>query len=114
MLLDASRGCAGDPADDVSCMAINYIFFALGRPGAWHSAFRDLWLNFWESYAKRRSDPELLEVCAPFLAWRALLLCNPLLYPDVSEKDRDRLLSFVEQALAVRRLDLSSADAVFA
>jgi hypothetical protein len=114
VLLDASRGCAGDPADDVSCMAINYIFFALGRPGAWHSAFRDLWLNFWESYGKRRTDPELLEVCAPFLAWRALVLCNPLWYPDVTEKDRDRLLSFVESALDAKRLDLSSADAVFA
>ena len=25
-LLDASRGCMGDPADDVTCMAINYVF----------------------------------------------------------------------------------------
>jgi Phosphotransferase enzyme family len=114
VLLDASRGCAGDPADDVSCMAISYLFFALGHPGAWHGAFRDLWLSFWESYANRRSDPELLAVCAPFMAWRALVLCNPLWYPDVTEKDRDRLLSFVERALDAERLDLSSADAVFA
>jgi hypothetical protein len=114
VLLDASRGCVGDPADDVSCMAINYLFFALGHPGAWHSAFRDLWLGFWESYANRRSDPELLAVRAPFLAWRGLVLCNPIWYPDVTEKDRDRLLSFVEGALDAKRLDLSSADAVFA
>jgi hypothetical protein len=114
VLLDASRGCAGDPADDVSCMAINYVFFALGRTGAWDGAFRSLWLGFWQSYANRRSDPELLSVCAPFLAWRVLVLCNPVWYPDVTERDRDRLLSFVEKTLDAERLDPSSADAVFA
>ena len=114
VLLDASRGCAGDPADDVSCMAINYMFFALGHPGAWDGAFRSLWLGFWQSYASRRSDPELLAVCAPFLAWRALVLCNPVWYPDVMERDRERLLAFVEKALDADRLDPTCADAVFA
>ncbi|HET9958197.1 MAG TPA: aminoglycoside phosphotransferase family protein, partial [Polyangiaceae bacterium] len=28
-LLDASRGCAGDPADDVVCLTVNYLFFGL-------------------------------------------------------------------------------------
>jgi hypothetical protein len=114
VLLDASRGCAGDPADDVSCMAINYVFFALGHPGAWQGALRSLWLGFWESYASRRADPELLAVCAPFLAWRGLVLSNPVWYPHVTPGDRDRLLGFVERALDSERFDPSSADAVFA
>lgn len=114
VLLDSSRGCAGDPADDVSSMAINYVFFALRHPGAWEAAFRSLWLSFWQSYASRRWDPELLAVCAPFLAWRALVLCNPVWYPDLMERDRDRLLSFVEKVLDAERLDPTSADEVFA
>jgi Phosphotransferase enzyme family len=32
-LLDASRGCEGDPADDVACLAINYLFFAFDAEG---------------------------------------------------------------------------------
>jgi hypothetical protein len=59
-VLDASRGCAGDPADDVSCMAINYLFFALGHPGAWQGALRALWFGFWEGFLLRRPDRELL------------------------------------------------------
>lgn len=114
VLLDGSRGCAGDPADDVSCMAINYLFFALGHPGAWQGALRALWLGFWETYASRRPDPDLLSVCAPFLAWRGLVLANPVWYPDVFAEDRDRLLGFVEQALAVELFVPSSADAIFA
>jgi hypothetical protein len=114
VLLDASRGCAGDPADDVSCMAINYLFFALGHPGAWQGALRSLWFGFWESYAARRSDPGLLAVCAPFLAWRGLVLANPVWYPQVTDSDRDRLLSFVERALDSEGFEPSFADAVFA
>ena len=45
-LLDASRGCVGDPADDVTCLAINYVFFAIERPEAWQRAFRALWQRF--------------------------------------------------------------------
>ncbi len=33
-LLDASRGCVGDAADDLTAMAINYLFFALDHDGA--------------------------------------------------------------------------------
>jgi hypothetical protein len=113
VLLDGSRGCAGEPADDVSCMAINYLFFALSHPGAWRGALRALWFGFWETYASRRPDPQLLSVCAPFLAWRGLVLANPVWYPDVSAEDRDRLLGFVEHALAADHFLPSSADAVF-
>jgi len=28
-LLDASRGCLGEPADDLTALAVNYVFFAL-------------------------------------------------------------------------------------
>jgi hypothetical protein len=48
-LLDASRGCMGDPADDVTCLAINYVFFAIERPTAWKTGFRELWQRFWRS-----------------------------------------------------------------
>jgi Phosphotransferase enzyme family len=113
VLLDASRGCAGDPADDVSCMAINYLFFALGHPGAWQGTLRALWFGFWEGYLLRRPDRELLAICTPFLAWRGLVLANPVWYPDLAPQDRDRLLCFVERALAAERFELSAADAVF-
>src|SRR5690606_13915468 len=49
-LLDASRGCMGDPADDVTCMAINYVFFAVEHPRAWRGGLGQLWQRFWDVY----------------------------------------------------------------
>ncbi len=97
--LDASRGCAGDPADDVCCMAINYVFFAVEHPAAWRGALSSLWKRFWETYLDTSGDHELLSVAAPYLAWRGLVVCNPAWYPKVDPEARDRVLSLIERAL---------------
>ena len=52
-------------------------------------------------------------MAAPFLAWRGLVVCNPAWYPHVSPEARDRVLSFVERALASERFDPASAEALF-
>lgn len=112
-LLDASRGCMGDPADDVTCMAINYVFFAVERPDTWARAFRKLWHRFWDVYLTESADTELLDVCAPFLAWRGLVVANPVWYPAVSAEARDRVLRMIETALSLPRFDPELADEVF-
>ena len=112
-LLDASRGCQGDPADDVACLALNYVFFAFDAPGAW-APLRRLWYRFWGEYLDRSGDRELLRVVAPFLAWRGLVLASPRWYPGLGAASRDRLLSFIERALAASDFDPGWADEVFA
>jgi len=112
-VLDASRGCVGDAADDVTCMALNYAFFALGHPGAWRDALRSLWYGFWEGYALRTGDAELLDGVAPFLAWRGLVLASPAWYPELRVEDRERLLGFVEHALQAKRFSPAMADEFF-
>lgn len=113
-LLDTSRGSQGDPADDVTCLAINYVFFALDTPGAWQGGFRTLWRRFWELYLGWSGAAGLLEVAAPFLAWRALVLANPRWYPAVTGPVRDALLGLVERALDAQRFDPDDAERIFA
>lgn len=112
-LVDASRGCAGDPADDVTAMAINYVFFAVDRPGAW-AALGPLWRRFFALYLELSGDEELLATCAPYLAWRGLVVCNPRFYLDLSEDGRDRVLRFVERALDAATFAPETAEDVFA
>ena len=111
-LLDASRGAIGEPADDVTALAINYVFFAVDRPGAWARGLGALWHRLWSRYLRATSDRELLEVAAPWLAWRALVVANPRWYPKLSAKGRDRLLGWIERALDAPRFDPASADEV--
>lgn len=112
-LLDASRGCLGDPADDVTCLAINYVFFALAEPACWERGLGLLWRRCWQRYLALRRDLELLEVAPPFLAWRALVIANPLWYPTLPAACRDALLGLAERALDAGRLEPESAEALF-
>jgi len=112
-VLDASRGCYGDPADDVICLAINYIFFALEHPGTWSTGFGRLWSRFWKRYLEASDDSEILEIVPPFLAWRTLVLANPKWYPATHPKARDALLRLAEGALEKGRFDPEDAEAAF-
>lgn len=112
-LLDASRGCLGDPADDVTCLAINYVFFALEDPACWKRGLGRLWRQFWQRYLEHSGDRELLEVAPPFLAWRALVIASPLWYPALPAACRDALFGLAERALDAGRLDPESAEALF-
>ncbi len=115
-LLDASRGGHGEPADDVVAMAVNFVFFALCAAdprAAWARAFGPLWRRFLTTYLDATGDQELLEVAAPFLAWRGLVLASPLWYPDLATPARDTLLSLVERALDAPRFDPAFAEELF-
>lgn len=103
-LLDRSRGPWGEPADDVSCLAINYLFFSLQRAGTLAPPFSELWDVFWETYLMRSGDERLLRAVSPFFAWRALVLASPTWY-QVGEPVRRALIAFVENVLHERVFD---------
>ena len=112
-LLDASRGGKGDPADDLTALSVNFVFFAAQHPGAWRGAFRPLWRRFWERWLEATGDAEALGTAPPFLAWRALVVASPRFYPRLHEGARDLLLRLAERALDSGRLDLDLPDALF-
>ncbi len=98
-VLDRSRGEFGEPADDVSCLTINYLFFSLRRSGRLEGAFEQLFRRFWDRYLERTGDAEMLKVVAPFFAFRGLVLANPLWYPSLCDSVRSRLLAFTTAVL---------------
>ena len=69
-VLDRSRGEWGEPADDVTSMSINYLFFSLCRHGTLTGALEVVFHSFWETYLARSRDHEVLETTAPFFAFR--------------------------------------------
>ena len=104
-VLDRSRGEWGEAADDLTCLTLNYVFFSLQRSGRLEGGFETLWRRFWQRYLERSGDPGVLEVAAPFIAWRALVMASPVWYPALGEPLRRRLLDFVLNVLAAERFD---------
>jgi hypothetical protein len=110
--LDASRGCRGEAADDLTALAVNYVFFALDRPASWRGGLGVLWHRFWSRWLDLTGDAEAVAVAAPFLAWRALVVACPRFYPRLAADGRARLLELARTALD-RGLDLHLPDGYF-
>jgi len=104
-LLDRSRGEWGEPADDTTCLSINYLFSSLLRSGKLAGPFEKLFTVFWENYLKKTGDREMLEVVAPFYAWRGLVLASPVWYPRLPVGIRRSIFNFIQNVLAEDRFD---------
>jgi aminoglycoside phosphotransferase (APT) family kinase protein len=98
-VLDRSRGEWGEPADDTAAMTINYLFFSLQRSNRLEGGFERMFRQFWEHYLARTGDREMLEVVAPFLAWRGLVIASPVWYPRLSSVVRKSIFNFIENVL---------------
>ena len=94
-LLDRSRGEFGDPADDVTCLTANYLFFSMQRSGRLEGSFNDLFLRFWDRYLENTGDREIFDVAAPYFAFRGLVMASPLWYPSLADTVRRRLINFI-------------------
>ncbi|MEM2815728.1 MAG: phosphotransferase, partial [Candidatus Bathyarchaeia archaeon] len=98
-VLDRSRGEWGEPADDLTAMTINYLFYSLQKYGELKGVFERLFRLFWENYLQKTGDWEILEVVPPFYAWRGLVVASPIWYPNLSREVRVKLLNFVKNVI---------------
>jgi Phosphotransferase enzyme family len=104
-LLDRSRGEYGDPADDVTCLTANYLFFSLQRSGRLEGGFEALFRRFWDRYLEGSGDEEMLQVAAPYYAFRGLVIASPVWYPGLPDVLRRRLLAFILAVLESESFD---------
>ena len=104
-VLDRARGEWGDPADDVACLTMNYLFFSLQRSERLEKPFETLFRRFWTRYLEKTKDEEMLEVVAPFFAFRGLVMASPLWYPTLPEAVRRTLFSFMLRVLDAKAFD---------
>ncbi|NOT21235.1 MAG: phosphotransferase [Nitrospiraceae bacterium] len=109
-VLDRSRGEWGEPADDVTSMTINYLFFSLCRWGSLKGPLEVLFRLFWETYVETSRDPEVAESAAPFFAFRGLVLASPIWYPKLPIEVRRTIFRFIEHVLDEPRFDSSRVN----
>lgn len=104
-ILDRSRGEWGEPADDVTCLTVNYVFFSLQRAGRLEGGFDTLFQRFWSRYLEATGDGEMLRVAAPFFAFRGLVIASPVWYPDLTEATRRKIFAFIRNVLDAEEFD---------
>ena len=99
ILLDRSRGPWGKPADDVTALAINYIFFSIKNYGDIRGTYLEGLDLFFYEYIKASGDKCLAEVVAPFFAFRGAVVANPVFYPELTSEQRRLIFRFVNNVL---------------
>ncbi|HDS45819.1 MAG TPA: aminoglycoside phosphotransferase family protein [Methanomicrobia archaeon] len=106
-VLDRSRGEWGEAADDVSSMAINYLFFGLLKTDGTvlDTDFKSLFELFFATYLEKTGDYELLRVIQPFFAFRGLVIASPVWYPDISQETRRKLFNFIRNVLDAEKFE---------
>jgi len=104
-VLDRSRGEYGDPADDVASLSLNYVFSSLQASGRLEGAFDILFQRFWKRYLASSGDQKILDVIAPFYAFRGLVMASPVWYPSLTPNIRRKLVAFICTVLEAERFD---------
>ena len=117
-MLDRSRGEWGEPADDVSALGVNYLFFGLRKnalvdPATVVEPFLSLFRRFLDTYLTASGDAELLEVLPPFFAFRALVIAHPRWYPALVPDTRVALIRFARAMLDPAPFDPETLPATF-
>ncbi len=118
ILLDRSRGEFGEPADDVTSFAMNFIFWAFIKYGKLIGDFQELFDLFFKIYLEKTKDFQILEVSQPYFAFRAIVVANPVFYPDKFFADRganakevrEKLFAFANNILDADRIDLKKIN----
>lgn len=104
-LLDRSRGSWGEPACDLSCLGINYIYYAIKHRGTFEGPFAELFHLFLRTYLEKTSDDGFFEIAQPFFAFRVLVLANPRMYPGDTAETKRKLLNFGQSILETEKFD---------
>lgn len=105
VLLDRSRGPWGEPADDVTALTINYIFFSVKNFGDVRGAYLEGLDLFFNEYVALTGDNEIYEVVAPFFAFRGVVVANPVFYPELTSEQRRLIFRFVNNVLDAGRFE---------
>lgn len=98
-ILDRARGRFGEPADDISAFIINLIFFSVIKEGSFKGEFKEIFDIFWNNYFKKTKDREMRKILAPYLAFRAAVICNPLFYNDDFFNGKEKAASVREKMI---------------
>lgn len=105
-VLDASRELWGEPADDLTALGINYIWFSIMQNGDFSGNFKDLFEAFWDSYIKKTRDPKINKIAPLFFAFRGVVVSHPLFYKNQSNNCRRKIFNFVVNLLEERKFDI--------
>lgn len=113
ILLDRSRGPWGEPADDVTALTVNYIFFSIKHHDTVKGAYLEGLKLFFEDYVKQSGDKEIYSVVQLFYAFRGVVVANPVFYPELTYEKRRVIFKFIHNVLDAEKFEPERVNEYF-
>jgi thiamine kinase-like enzyme len=113
LVMDFAREKFGDPADDIAALSINYLFFSIRHYGEYKDPFKILFNEFFSRYLEKSKDNDILKVLQPFYAFRGLVVCHPLYYPDLKKEKRRKIINFIQKVLETEKFEIDNVEKYF-
>jgi len=110
ILLDRSRGPWGEPADDVTALTINYIFFSVKHHGEVKGPYLEGLKLFFDDYVRQTGDSEIYSVVQLFYAFRGVVVANPVFYPELTSEQRGLIFRFINNVLDSERFEVEKVN----
>ncbi len=110
ILLDRSRGPWGEPADDVTALTINYIFFSVKHHGKVKGPYLEGLKLFFDDYARQTGDSDIYSVVQLFYAFRGVVVANPVFYPELTSEQRGMIFRFINNVLDSERFEVEKVN----
>jgi len=111
VVLDASRELWGEPADDLTTLAINYLWFAVQHKGNFSGPFEELFHLFFDNYIKKTKDRGILEIVGLFFAFRGVVVIHPTFYPKQANSVRRKIFIFIRNVLRAKTFNIRRINA---
>ncbi len=110
ILLDRSRGPWGEPADDVTALTINYIFFSIKHYETVKGPYLEALQLFFDDYVRQSGDDEIYSVVQLFYAFRGVVVANPVFYPEVTTQQRNMIFRFIDNVLDSESFEIEKVN----
>lgn len=109
-VLDASRELWGEPADDLTCLTVNYIWYAVQQTGKFDGIFKELFDICWNNYMEKTKDNELNKVAPLFFAFRSIVVAHPLFFPNQTDETRRKMFNFAKNILDEKEFNVNKIN----
>ena len=124
VVLDRSRFRYGEPADDTTCLTMNFINYSVMSYGDFRDPFKRLAEIFFEEYFKHKKDDEMFEVSPLFFAFRAIVCIHPVFYSkewmrshgfsenriEKSDESKRKIINFMRNILDEKEFDVEKIN----
>jgi len=106
-VMDASRFLHGEPANDVVCLTLNYVWYAIQQTGRFEGVFKKLAELFWNNYVEKTKDDGIEKIAPLYTAYLYTVMAHSLFFPDQTDDVRKKLFAIIKGVFSDGRLYLT-------